>query len=156
VILATLMFLQGLIINHFAGMDPTELRNLGWCKRVLGTYCKLSPMVIKIVHLVKFVLVLIITFILIFTKIGTKYNPDPSITAYDIDCSDDTRFNTTIRKSYVTQIKIFHSIEGVSSILSMFVLCVIKTVLDINAFIYQPYDRNASRVKKLLLRHLGP
>jgi hypothetical protein len=150
------MFPLGLVINYFGEMDPEELRNMGWCRALLGMYCKVIPYAIKIIHAAKFGLFIILTVLVLFRDIGKQYNYDPDQPKVDDECSNLALFTSTLRPNYIRQLIIFHSAEGLSVIVTMFILCIIKTVLDINAFIYQPYNRNASRLKKLLLRHLGP
>jgi hypothetical protein len=150
------MFTLGLTINHFSTLDPEELRHLGWCKRLLGVYCKVVPTVIKVINLLKFGLFVIITLMIVLTDIGHEYTPDPKFTTYDDNCKDANAFDGKLRPSYINQLIIFHSMEGISVIVTMFVLCMIKTVLDINAVMYQPYDKNAGKLRKIFLRHLGP
>jgi hypothetical protein len=156
IMIFSIMLPLGLIINYLSSMDPEELRDVVWCRAILGMYCKITPYVIKIVHVIKFGIYIILTILILINKIGTQGNCDSTMPSCDPGCSNSTRFNATLRPSYIRQLVIFHSAEGLSVIITMFVLCIIKTVLDINAFIYQPYNKNASRIKKLLLRHLGP
>lgn len=146
--------MQGMIVNYFSSLDMDEMRNMGWCKRIMGILCRVLPLVLKLFHFLKMILVIFTSFTVYFTTVSDAPDANITNTTYIENC-DNVNFNKTLRVDYDREKIIYQTVEGSVTMFVMCCLCICKTFCDINTFCYEPLDVNANRWKKLA-KTLGP
>jgi Trk-type K+ transport system membrane component len=148
-----MIFLQGIIVNYFSSLDSDELRAMGWCKKILGIICRTLPLIIKLFHFLKLVLVLITSYTTYFEAVPDK--PDVAAVNSTIANCNNANFSTTVKLEYNSQKIIYQTVECATTFFTLSCLCICRTFFDITTFCYDPIDKNASGWKKLM-KTLGP
>jgi hypothetical protein len=157
------MLLISLLVCFFDNMDPIEIEELGLVKRILGTICRLWPSVTKFIHYVKVLVVLILIYFTFFSnKITTQYISLQNDTTYYVtystastDCKNTDKTNEKI-KLYTNQLLVSFLFEFASVIIVLFVMGIIKNLINIQPFLYEPEDHRHGKARKVLMRTLGP
>jgi hypothetical protein len=163
IILLILVLLQGFLINYFDDIDPNELSDLGYVKKTLTIAVRLLPSIIKLIHYVKVILVLVgAAYAFINNTLGTDYLTDVQyMTTYNATLnyycrSNDSTLIINAKKNYTSNIIIFESIELFFVFFSLCILGIIKNLIDIDGYFYEPEDPNQGGCRTLLFRRLGP
>jgi hypothetical protein len=162
-VLLILVMFQGFLINYFDDMDPNELLDLGFIKKMLTISVRLTPSMIKLIHYVKVILVLVgAAFAFLNNTIGTDYLNDVQyMSTYNATLnyycrSNDSTLIINAKKNYPSNILIFESIELFFVFFSLCILGIIKNLIDIDGYFYEPEDPNQGGCRTLLFRRLGP
>ena len=151
----------GYLISFFDNLDPDELYNLGWFKKLIGILVKMYPPLLKVVHYIKLVLVLIcINYAFLNNVLSASYLDDKNFnksTVTDITCLDKN--STTITdaiKSYPKSVLVFESVELASVFITLVFFGMWKNLVDVEGFYYEPENPESGAVKKWLFRKFGP
>jgi hypothetical protein len=160
IFITALLLLVGVILNFFDGLDPDELLDLGWLKKIMGILVRLLPTLVTILHTIKVILVLVgVLFAFINNQISTEYLNDlnfNSTSVFNICLySNETEIQKIIT-GYPQKIMIFESIELFSVFFSLFVLGMIKNIIAIDGYFYEPENLSHGGCRKLCFRKLGP
>ena len=83
------------------------------------------------------------------------------MTTYNATLNYYCRSNTTdivinAIKTYPSSVMIFESIELFFVLFAMCILGIIKNLIDIDGYFYEPEDQNQGGCRTLLFRRLGP
>jgi hypothetical protein len=160
ILITVLLLLLGLMVNYFDGLDPDDLLDLSWLKKIMGILVRLLPTLVKILHTIKVILVLVgIIFAFVNNTITMDYLKDDSynISSVTTECKS---LNSTSAQSvisgYPQTIMIFESIELFCVFFSLFVLGMIKNIIRIDGYFYEPENLLQGGCRKLCFRKLGP
>ena len=159
-IIVVLCLLLGYLIKFFDGLDPDELFNLGWFKKLLGILVKILPTVIKIIHIVKLGMVLFNMIYLFNPNLTTDYLTDPNYNLAlitDVHCKNATStLIVNAKDQYKKTIFAFEAVELFSVYISLFVLGVVKNLLDIEGYFFEPQNLEHGKIRKICMNKLGP
>jgi hypothetical protein len=154
------LLLLGILVNYFDQLDPDELLDLNWIKRLGGVLSRVCPTICKILHYIKVLIVLICAYFAFFNnQTGTSYLTSDTFNATKVDqrcLSANTTYLKTTLKNYPTQVVIFGSIEFIIVFITLCVLGIVKNLIDIDGYFYEPEDFKQGGCRKLLFRRLGP
>lgn len=161
IILIFFLLQLGFLVNYFDGLDPDELLNLGWIKKLLGILVKVYPNLIKIVHYVKVLLVLIAGYFAFFNNVLTiAYLDDINFnltTISDKHCLDvNSTLVTKTMDNYTSQVLIFEIVELSSLFIALCILGTIKNLLEVDGYFYEPDNREHGGCRKFICKRLGP
>jgi hypothetical protein len=157
-ILFILLILLGLFIDYFYGINHDEFLEFGLLRKILAVYCRLSPVIIKIIHYIKFMIVILAGFFaFIKNDLSLPLLNDTAVnwTAYDITCQNKTATDISI-SNYKSKVLIFEIIELFSIFLVLCVLGVVKNLIRTEGFIYEPQNLSHGKLRTILMRNFGP
>ena len=159
-IIFIMMMFSGYITNYFDQMDPDELMNLGWLKNILSIICKLSPTFCKLAHYLKVIIVLVVCYFCYFNNqsgVTVLSSADFYVTYPNLTLSC---YNVTFVEGIVTQYKkqvvVFGTMELFFVFITLLPLGIIKNLIDINGYFYEPEDFSHGGCRTLLFRRFGP
>ena len=147
-----LSFVEGLLINYFSSMDPSEFKSLGLIKYYASIICKILPNIIKFLHLLK----LLIFFILSIMSLTLISNDTLEIDNDNADKGCGENPVKDIVAGYKVDVIIFYSIEGFVVYFTLCVLGMIKSYIYEEGFMVSPLSTDAGFVTKLFYKTLGP
>jgi hypothetical protein len=160
IILVVLLLITGYLVNFFDQLDPEEMLEMGWFKRLLGILCKILPTVSKIIHYVKVLMVLIGGYFGYFNNVsGMTYLEDPNFdptTLTDVNCKSNTTVLQNMVANYPKQVVVFESIEFSGVIFTMYILGMIKYLIEVDGYFHEPDDYRHGKCRKILFRRFGP
>jgi hypothetical protein len=160
IILVVVLLLSGYLVNFFDQLDPEEMMEMGWFKRLLGILCKLLPTVCKIIHYVKVLMVLIGAYFAFFNnQTGMSYLKDPNYNVTDltdVNCKSNTTVLQNLVTNYPKQVVVFESIEFSGVIFTLCILGIIKNLIEVDGYFHEPDDYRHGKFRKILLRRFGP
>ena len=162
IILFILLLITGLVIGHFSELDPDELINLGFVKKILGVLTKLFPRIIKLIHLLKIILVLVTGFFAFANNTLTmdyltEQGFNATLYAGNPDCLNvNATSNNITMTSYPQSVQIFELIEVSSVVIALCILGIIKNMINIDGYFYEPEDLSHGSCRKLVCRKYGP
>lgn len=160
IILLILLLILGYLINFFDQLDPEEMLDMGWFKKLLGILCKILPTVSKILHYLKVLLVLICAYYAYFNnESGVSYLNDPDFdltTLTDSLCKTNTTQLQTYVSNYSKQVFVFESIELSAVVFTLCLLGIIKNFIEIDGYFHEPDDNRHGKCRKFLFRRFGP
>jgi len=152
-------------IHYFAEMDLEALKELNFLQKILGAITKLSPILIKLFHILKFGLILGLAYFALiakasmFVKTGkyVSYNDTAWYTALNIttNCQNATWANITLT-DYNRTIVYFYGFDFFILLICFFLLGLIKNIVDHPAFVYVPMATDTSSFMRFCCQYLGP
>jgi hypothetical protein len=158
--LLILLLMLGYLVNLFDQLDPEEMLNMGWFKKLLGILCKVLPSVCKILHYLKVLLVLICAYYGYFNNTsGVSYLTDPDFdntTLTDSLCKTNSTELQNFVSNYSKQVVVFESIEFSAVIFTLCILGMIKNFINIDGYFHEPDDNRHGKCRKFLFRRFGP
>jgi hypothetical protein len=163
--IAVFSLLVGGSILYFSSMDLEELKELGFLQKILGVLTKLSPLVIKLCHVLKFILMLVLAYFAFFLQASMFTKTGKYLTYTDADwykainlteqCTNKTWANETLF-NYNKTIKIFYGFDFFVMMICFFVLGLVKNIVEQPAFVYIPLSSDSSSVIKYCCHFFGP
>ncbi len=158
--LLILLIILGYLVNFFDQLDPEEMLNMGWFKKLLGILCKILPSVCKILHYLKVLMVLICAYYGYFNNVsGASYltNPDFDNSTLTVSlCKSNSTELQTFVSNYSKQVVVFESIEFSGVFFTLCILGMIKNLIEIDGYFHEPDDYRHGKCRKIMLRRLGP
>ncbi len=159
IFIMVLMMILGVIINYFDGLDPEELVDLGFVKKLMAILLRLFPTLVKLLHFIKIILVLVgIIFAFVNNQINTDYIKDGQYdnTTLAACLNVNSTDVTSALEVYPSNVIIFESIELFSVFFSLFGLGMLKNLILIDGYFYEPENPSHGGCRKLCFRKLGP
>ena len=162
--IAFFSILVGGAILYFSSMDLEELKDLSFLQKILGVITKLSPLIIKLAHIIKAGLFLGLTYFVIapakmFKKPGSmiNYTDHQWFQAINLthDCRNLTWANETLG-NYNSYIKYFYGFDLIILFMTFFLLGFLKNIVEHPAFVYIPLSNDSGTFTKYCCHYLGP
>lgn len=144
-----LMFVDGLLINHFSDQDPADLRNLGLIKKVLGIITKFLPTLVKLLHLFKVFIFFILTILTVVAITG-------KLTVTDVTTCSETKLEVAIVDGYKSQIIIFFGIEAFSICFALCILGTIRSFMNEDGYLFSPQPPDTGCFRRYFFKVFGP
>lgn len=154
------MLFAGFFIKYFSNKTPEDLSSMNIFLVILSIMTKLSQKTIKILHLIKFLLTIILLIFIIsmwtdksYISIDSKsLNNYTTCKNYPIDNYSENEYVYNLRKI----ILIVYISEGISYFVSFILFGIFKSFITEDSFIYNPEFPNQYCCTILIFHKLGP